>query len=922
MPRLNLSKYKNFRNSLTMKNAFVPIIFCFFITSFTTAQNIYTQAENEHEINTWDILESIYQEQETDAIELYQAALAAMMSSQSALAKVFFERLDKIDGAQDKIKGKNFWHALCLVDLGYIDQAQILLSRALEQDSLVHHLAQNLQAGLQNMPPVHQDTQAMLIYARGRSAKADFAQANDVLENIIQDKGNIYIPYALFYQGQNHTKMQRNEEAAGRYRLLSSLYPQTPIALAADFALAQISSSQEQKTLLNRIALSKQPSIERLISRVNLAIEAANNQDEKSLLAFENMSQTQQEKNRLSYIQAVYYSKENQREKAISILEKAQNFPDEIAQQVRYAHSYYLFKNQDFISAKDNLKGYLSFEMQKTDHQREKTWTENDMLYLAALRALNQEKEMQQFLAHLPLEQSPDTYWLAYYYLCKGWAQIQSGQLNQGMADSSMALNIAPDAYMKLQANYNLALAYAKRGEYVRSEEYFAQAQENAQEQEFEVLQQARALSAFRAKQIDKAERLSNAYKNSPSFFWQSLQAAIYTALGRFDRCAQIYDNLAAQSNFAHRRDARYLAALNHYRNGNPAASNMFKAIIEDNQEPDGNKAAYFWLGKSYENQKNWNQAIVNYQLSLSIPGQSNTDPLRKDSTEGEATAAMLSAMLKSNDERLMPMLRQMRNSNPDLLDQTAYALAEEATAAQKYTLALELYHEIQNKDLRLLSLYSQAQNLEAMGEYTPALNTYLTYLKEDSLSSEALLVSRKIADLSDVKTLQNLIFGSQRINLGPATMAPLILSWIEKADKGQKAKVQKVLSELPLQDLDEIERSRVNLVQARFYTKIQDYPQALSSYDTALNLVLSPQQYFQARKERSQIYEKQGDITQAAKEFLLIEQTFRAYPDIAAQALYEAGLLFQRHHMPSQRDVIQKTLKERYPDTPQASRI
>ena len=900
-----------------MKNRFLPVIVCFFLLPLFPLKNIQAQNKFSGE-RLWQILENIANQENPDTIQLYEAALAAMMSGQSALADLFFQKLDKTDKA---IAGKNFWHALALVDLQRSEEALALLDRPGGQNSPVEHLAQNLRAALQNQPPLHQDTQAMLIYARGRTAKGDYPQAVDVLEDIIREKGNIYIPYALFYQGQNYCLMQRNADAAGRYRLLTSLYPQSPMAAAAHFALAQISDDSRQKELLQIISCDPHPSLERLIARVELGMRAADNKDEKALLTLVNMSSTKQEKERLSYIQSVYYAHENQMDKAVSILEQTQNSSEETGRRAGYARSFYLFKQKDFIGAEDNLKDYLR-SWANDENQHQKTWTDSDMLYLAALRSSGKASDMQEFLGTLPIGQAPEADWLAYYYLCKSWAAIESGDPNQATADSSMALNISADTRVKSEANYYMAMAYARRAEYVRAEEYFAQAQTNADAHEFESLEQARALAAFRAKQIEKAHQLSSNYEHSSLDFWQILQAAIYTSMGQFSRSAQIYDTLAARSDFAHSRDARYLAALNHYRAGNSAAAQMFKAIINDNQEPDGNKAAYFWLGKSYEQQKNWPAAIVNYQLSLSIRQTGGTDALRKDSTDGEATSAMLSAMLKSNDNRLMPMLRQMRNSNPDLLDQTAYTLAEEAAAARKYSLALELFDEIQNKEFKLISLYSQAGNLEAMGEYAPALNTYLSYIKEDSGSAEALLVSRKIAQLSDAKTLQNLLFGSGKIYLPAATRAPLILAWIEKADKGQKSKVQKILADLPLQALDEIERSQVNLVQARFYKKIQDYQQALSSYDTALNLVLSPQQYFQARKERSQIYEKQGDITLAAKEFLLIEQTFRSYPDIAAQALYEAGMLFQRHHMPSQRDVIQKTLKERYPNTPQASRI
>ncbi len=902
-----------------MKNCFLFTIAYLFLLLLFPLKNIQAQNEFDSE-SLWQILENISSRENPDAVQLYEAALASMISGQSALADLFFQKIDKTDTV---IAGKNFWHALALVDLKKPDEALALLGRPREQKSPVEHLAQNLQAALQNQPPLHQDTQAMLIYARGRMAKGDYPQAVDVLENIIHEKGSIYIPYALFYQGQNYSLMQREADAAARYRLLASLYPQSPLSAAAHFALAQISAGTQQEALLQSIADDACPSLERLIARVELGIRAADNKDEKTLLALINMPLTKQEKDRLSYIQGVYYAHNNQTDKAVSILEQIQNSTHETGIQARYARSFYLFEQKNFTAAKDNLKDYLSPSLANNDNQEQKIWTDRDMLYLAALRSLGKASDIQKFLGTLPIEQAPETDWLAYYYLCKSWAATENGDHNQAMADGSMALNISANAQVKSEANYYMALAYARRAEYVRAEEYFAQAQANTDAHEFESLHQARALAAFLAKQIDKAHQLSSGiYEHSSLVFWQILQAAIYTSMGQFSRSAQIYDALAARSDFVHRRDARYLAALNHYRAGDSAATDMFKAIINDNQEPDGSKAAYFWLGKSYEKQKNWSAAIVNYQLSLSIRQADNTDTLRKDSTDGEATSAMLSAMLKSNDNRLMPMLRQMRNSNPDLVDQTAYTLAEEAAAAQKYSLALELFNEIQNKEFKLISLYSQAGNLEAMGEYVAALNTYLSYIKEDSGSAEALLVSRKIAQLSDAKTLQNLLFGSGKIYLPAATRAPLILAWIEKADKAQKAKVQKILADLPLQALDEIERSQVNLVQARFYKKIQDYQQALSSYDTALNLVLSPQQYFQARKEKSQIYEKQGDITQAAKEFLLIEQTFRSYPDIAAQALYEAGLLFQRHHMPSQRDVIQKTLKERYPNTPQANRI
>ena len=900
-----------------MKSHFLRITVCFFLLSLFPLKNIQAQDELTGEY-LWQILENTAEQENPDAIQLYEAALAAMMSGQSALADLFFQKLDKTDKA---IAGKNFWHALALVDLQRNEEALALLRRHGGHNSPVEHLAQNLLAALQNQPPLHQDTQAMLIYARGRMATGDYPLAVDVLEGIIQEKGNIYIPYALFYQGQNYSLMHRNADAAGRYRLLTSLYPQSPMATAANFALAQIAPDEQQEALLQSISSDSYPSAERLAVRVELGMRAANDKDEKALLALVNMRSTKQEKERLSYIQSVYYAYDNQMDKAISILEQIQNSTEETGRQARYARAFYLFKQKDFIGAKDNLKDYLSSSL-NDDNQNQKTWTDSDMLYLAALRASNKASDMQEFLGTLPIEQAPGADWLAYYYLCKSWTAIENSDPNQAIVDSNMALNISADMQVKSEANYYMALAYARRAEYVRAEEYFAQAQTNADAHELEFLQQARALAAFRSKQIDKARQLSSAYEYSSLDFWQILQAAIYTSMGQFSRSAQIYDDLAARSDFTHSRDARYLAALNHYRAGNKAAAQMFTSIINDNQEPDGNKTAYFWLGKSYEQQKNWSAAIENYQLSLSIRQANNRDILRKDTTDGEATSAMLSAMLKSNDNRLMPMLRQMRNSNPDLVDQTAYTLAEEAAAAQKYSLALELFNEIQNKEFKMISLYSQASNLEAMGEYVPALNTYLSYIKEDSSSAEALLVSRKIAQLSDTKTLQNLIFGPGKISLSTTTKAPLILAWIEKAGKSQKSKVKKILADLPLQDLDEIERSQVNLVQARFYKKIQDYPLALSSYDTALNLVLSPQQYFQARRERSQIYEKQGDITQAAKEFLLIEQTFRSHPDIAAQALYEAGLLFQRHHMPSQRDVIQKTLKERYPNTPQASRI
>lgn len=862
----------------------------------------------------WQVLTDISRLQSPSPSQRYMGGISALFLGNNPLAITLLQPLAT---AQQDFPTSAFWLSLAYLGQGETSQAIAALQQAdiPAMPAGTQNIAHSLLAALQNKPRPFSDSASTLIYAKARGTLGDHAQAIELFQGIIHTRGDANIPYALFYQAQNYEDLQRLDEAKSRYRLLVSLYPDSAMAAAGQYALAQMSDAEEKLALLQDVAKSAYPSLERLMARLALGQHALDQGSPDPLHAIA-QDLSQEEKRRISYIKAIHLAKTPAgQNEAIALLDQVQTGADALSVAAGYAQAYYLSQQNKFNLVRIKLERTIM-------NLNEPKWSKEVLLYLISLRQLGLSEETATFIKRLPVEETPQLSWLSYFYLTQGWALRRTGQTNEASSLYTVVGNIASSPQIKNEALYNQALIYIQKKEYVRAEEIFAQVSANLQDSAApatkEILAMSQAIAAFRANQMEKVARITGQYSKTAqeSQRWDILQAAVASNQGQFTQAAKIYSQLAEDPSYTQNHQAQYLAALNTYRAGDSSqAIVLFQQLAA--QHTDYRKAAYFYLAKSYELQKNWGQAITAYQASLS----ETVTPQTKNE-DRDAYSSLLMAMLYNNDARLMPTLQDLGQYDRALCDQVSFSLAEEASRRGEHALALALFQEIQEKKFRLASLYGQGINLEALGKKTQALQAYISYLQQEAQSPEAILVSRRIATLADRQQLYTLLFNNHTLTLPTATQAPMLLAWVNLAGKGDKNKVEQALRALPLQDLAELEHSQVNLVEAGFYQRIKDYPRALDSYDTALNLALSPQQYVTARRQRSQIYERQGDITQAVKEFLLIEQTFRAHPDIAAQALYEASLVFSRHHMPSQQNVIKKTLKERYPDTPQAHRI
>ncbi|MGL4525111.1 MAG: hypothetical protein ACRCVN_06300 [Spirochaetia bacterium] len=862
------------------------------------------------------LIYTVKNQQNPTAENLYIAGISSLLTAQSKLALEFLEQINTNNQSQFQLY--SLWLALTYIELANISPARTLLSDVLQKDLSrpARLIAQAALQGLMGEPLLEKSSaQAMLIYARARQASSDHPMALNILAQVLDQAGDAMAPYALFYQAKSLSALKRTREAISKYQLILSLYPSHHMTQAAQYALAQLSNSQaDQLKIWANLTQESAPSVERYLSKIRIAQELSGQTDHAGILNLITMPTSQQERYDLWYIQSLTLAEDGKLGAAIDALQS----PKSLSAQNLYARVYFLQKNRQYNAIFDLLKDmpYPHENLQDSDLFKIK---------ILAMKNLGMHKELSHIILSIDINtlQNPDM--IIFYYLCKGWVLLHTQNLDAALEAYAILNSLTKNPTILIESRYYSALAYIQKRQFSRAEESFDEALQlskgylSAEKQEYLIL--AKAISAYQGDQPYKSLQfaLQSLPVSKQPLSWYILAAASYTQVQDYTKAALTYEKIISHSEYPYMENAHYLLALSHYRAGNSKSTSLFNQLSQTATQPEIQQGVFFWLAHIHSLQEKWPQAQKFYEQALQIDKFFESNSLGIDVQE--IKFGLILSLFKNNSPQLQAQLSQLKNKNALFSDRMHYALAKEAIIEKKYSRAIEYLDQIEDQKLKKNAIFDQAKYMDASRKKNEAIKLYTYYLSIENDSAQSLIVSRKLSSLLDAVQLEQWLFDNP-FDLEVKVKAPFVLAWIQLAKSSDWAQVEKLIQSLPIEKLDDLERSQINLTQARYFKRNKNYSQALKTYENALNLVISPQQYFLARKERSQIYEEQGAINNAVKEFLLVEQTFRSYPDIAAEALYQASLVFQRHQMRAQQNVLKKTLKDRYPDTPQASRI